>query len=69
MGLQTKPKRIMETTNVNLWAMYSEIEHAIEIYNMGFLTRADFADYCFAARDPYISRFKNYVLYLRDRYF
>ena len=59
----------METTNVNLWAMYSEIEHAIEVYNMGFLTRADFANHCFAARDPYISRFKNYVLYLRDRDF
>lgn len=59
----------METTNINLWAMYSELQKHSDNYSMGFTTRAEYASHCYSARMPYMGRTQNFLLYLRDRWF
>lgn len=61
--------RIMETTNVNKWAMYSEIKNCETQFNCGFVTVDEFANLCYSARKPYIGTLKNLLLYIRDRWF
>ena len=58
----------MTTTNVNSWAMRSEIERATVNYNCGFLTKAEYANWCYTAREPYIGSLRNFCLWLRDRF-
>lgn len=59
----------METTNVSQWAMCSRVQEIVDIYNMGFITRAELANHCYVARAPYIGKFKNCLLWIRDRWF
>ena len=59
----------MNGINVNLWAMRSELDNAVNQYNMGWITRAEFANMRFYAREPYIGVIKNTILYIRDRWF
>ena len=59
----------MNGINVNLWAMRSELDNAVNQFNMGFITRAEFANFCFYAREPYMGAIKNTILYIRDRWF
>ena len=59
----------MNGINVNLWAMRSGLDDAVNQYNMGFITRAEFANMCFDAREPYMGVIKNTILYIRDRWF
>ena len=59
----------MNGINVNLWAMRSELNNAVYQYNMGWITRAEFANICFNVRKPYMGAIKNTILYIRDRWF
>ena len=59
----------MNGINVNLWAMRSELDNAVNQYNMVWITRAEFANMCFDAREPYMGAIKNTILYIRDRWF
>lgn len=59
----------MNGINVNLWAMRSGLDDAVNQYNMGFITRAEFASICFDVREPYMGAIKNTILYIRDRWF
>ena len=49
--------------------MRSELDNVVNQYNMGFITRAEFANFCFYAREPYMGVIKNTILYIRDRWF
>lgn len=59
----------MNGINVNLWAMRSGLDDAAYQYNMGWITRAEFANICFYVREPYMGAIKNTILYIRDRWF
>lgn len=59
----------METTNVNKWAMYSEIENCQTQFNMGLINKAMYSNFCYSARKPYMGMLKNFLLYIRDRWF
>ena len=59
----------MNGINVNLWAMRSELDNAVNQYNMGWITRAEFDNMCFEAIEPYMGVIKNTILYIRDRWF
>lgn len=59
----------MTTTNVNNWAMRSGIENEIMLFNMGFTTRRAYAKGCYDARAPYVGTLRNFLLYLKDRWF
>lgn len=59
----------MNGINVNLWAMRSELDNVAYQYNMGWITRAEFANFRYAARLPYMGVIKNTILYIRDRWF
>lgn len=58
----------METTNVNLWAMYSEVQKHVDNYNCGSCTRAELANRCYLARVPYIGKLRSLLLWIRDRW-
>ena len=58
----------MNRINVNLWAMRSELEKVENDYNMGWITRAEFANICFNVREPYMGAIKNTILYIRERW-
>ena len=58
----------MNGINLNLWAMRSELEKVENDYNMGWITRAEFANICFNVREPYMGAIKNTILYIRDRW-
>lgn len=59
----------MNGINVNLWAMRSELDNFTNQYNMGYITRAEFANFRFDVREPYMGAIKNTILYIRDRWF
>lgn len=59
----------MNGINVNLWAMLSELDNVAYQYNMGWITRAEFANFRFDVREPYMGAIKNTILYIRDRWF
>ena len=59
----------MEMINVNNWAVSSEIKEATYQYDMGYITRFEFACWCYVARAPYVGKVHNILLFVRDRWF
>ncbi len=45
----------------------AEVRNAVNDFNMGFLTRAQFAGLLASARAPYVGRVRNFVMYVADR--
>ena len=45
----------------------SEVRNAVYNFNMGFISRAEFASEMARARAPYMGRVHNFLLYVADR--
>lgn len=45
----------------------SEVRNIVDNFNMGFLSRAEFASEMARTRAPYMGRVHNFLLYVADR--